>query len=225
MSAFWEDDDLTDDDSGAHGVPDFDPLIEIGPEIEDTIAALGGVAGERIRKSMEVHGMDALGWYSTFHVTGVQWGIYLPISGIAYLMREAFHGLNVSWETKAHLAFHAILNHELFHFATDYAMAQAELALEEPWWAPAKIAFRAGSPNYCAQEEKLANAYMLKAFRTMKPALRVRGKQQALRDFTLLQPAGYCDGIQVAREGWGRTSPDWRSVTPNTQPKGRYTHI
>jgi hypothetical protein len=183
-------------------VPEFDPVFEIGPEVADSFPALNGEAGERIRKSVELHGMDALGWYSSFHVTSAQWGIYIPVSGIVYLTVHALRELTASNETKAHLAFHAILNHELFHFATDYAVAQAELLFEEPWWGPAKTAFSSNIPDYCMQEEKLANAYMLKAFRTMKPALRVRGKQEALKKFTLLQPAGYCDGDEVQREGW-----------------------
>lgn len=183
-------------------IPEFDPVIEIGPEIEEAIQAYGGEAGERIRRSVELHGVEALGWYVSFHYTGVQWGAYISLSGIAYLMCKVFSALPATWETKAHLAFHAILNHELFHFATDYAVAQAELMLEEPWMVPAKRAFRAGHPPYCQQEEKLANGYMLRAFRTMKPALRVRGKQGALREFVRAQPPGYRDGDLVSREGW-----------------------
>src|SRR6478672_738108 len=71
-------------------------------------------------------------------------------------------------------------------------------------WLPAKTAFRAATPNYCLVEEKLANAHMLRAFRTMKPALRHRGKQETLREFTRKQPLGYRDGWQVGRLDWER---------------------
>ena len=141
---------------------------------------------------------------SSFHVTGLQWGVYVPVSGIAYLMKHAFGGLPATDKTKAHLAFHAILNHELFHFATDYAVAQMELVFQEPWWGPAKEAFFEDYPGYCEEEEKLANAYMLKAFRTRKRSLEVRGKQEALKGFVRGQPIGYCDGLDVEKEGWDR---------------------
>jgi hypothetical protein len=190
-------------DGGFGSIPEFDPVFEIGPESEESFPSLGGEEGERIRKSVEIHGIDALGWYSSFHVTGAQWGIYIPISGIATLVKGALWDLPSTVEAKMNLAFHAILNHELFHFATDCVVAQSELLFEEPWWVPAKEAFHAGSPSYCVQEEKLANAYMLRAFRTLKPALRVRGKQEALKQYVLKQPEGYRDGGLVAKEGWG----------------------
>lgn len=183
-------------------IPDFDPVIEIGADVDETFPALNGNEGEQIRRSFELHGMDALGWYSSFHVTGVQWGIYVPITGIVYFIQNVLPGLPASLNTKAHLAFHAILNHELFHFATDVAVAQAELVSQEPWWKPAKHAFKQATPNYCLLEEQLANAYMLKAFRTTKPLLRIRGKQESLRHFTRKQPAGYRDGIRVRPQDW-----------------------
>jgi hypothetical protein len=105
--------------------------------------------------------------------------------------------LSAPLDTKARLAFHAIFNHELFHFATDYAIAQAELMHREPWCVPARKAFRAGTPRYCVVEEKLANAHMLFAFRSAKSALRVKGKQAELRKFVLQQPEGYRDAAGV----------------------------
>ena len=189
-------------DSSDERIPDFDPIFEIGAEIDLVLPALGDERVDAIRQSVVLHGMDALGWYSSFHVTGLQWGAYVSMSGIAYLVREAFWDLPASLETKLHLAFHAILNHELFHFATDYAIAQSELAHLDRWWVPTTLAFAKETPPYFTQEEKLANAYMLKTFRAMKPELRVRGKQAALRNFTLKQPPGYKDGVLVEREGW-----------------------
>jgi hypothetical protein len=191
-----------DDETEAGMLPGFDPVIEIGSAVDETFPSLGGEAGEEIRRSILLHGMDALGWYVSFHVMAVQWGIYIPVTGIAYLVENALSKLTTTPGTRANLAFHAILNHELFHFGTDYTVAQAELIHQEPWWVPAKTAFKRGMPNYCVIEEELANGYMLKAFRTMKPAFRVRGKQRALREFTQVQPEGYRDGWRVRPQDW-----------------------
>jgi hypothetical protein len=180
----------------------FDPVFEIGAEVDERFPGLGGESGRKIQQSVELHGMEALGWYVPFHHPGLQWGIYIPISGMAYLVREAFGWLGVSFETKLHLAFHAILNHELFHFATEYAIAQAELTHVEPWYVPAKRGMHATSPGYCVEEERLANAYMLSAFRSMKPALRVAGKQAALRTFVSKQPEGYREALDVRPSHW-----------------------
>ena len=195
------DDDVLGLDAGNQA---FDPVFEIGAEVDERFPGLGGEEGKRIHQSVQLHGMDALGWYVPFHHPGLQWGIYVPCSGIAYLIANGFGGLCAPPATKVHLAFHAILNHELFHFATNYAIAQAELAHQAPWYVPAKMAFRAGSPNYCVEEEQLANAYMLSAFRSMKPALRLKGKQAALRAFVHRQPAGYRDALSVRPQHWDR---------------------
>ena len=180
----------------------FDPVFEIGAAVDERFPGLGGESGRRIQRSFELHGMEALGWYVSFHHPGLQWGIYIPVSGMGYLIKHAFGGLPSPLATKTHLAFHAILNHELFHFATDYTIAQAELTHEEPWYVPAKHAFRAATPGYCVEEEQLANAYMLSAFRTMKSALRVAGKQAALRTFVEKQPEGYRDALDVRPPQW-----------------------
>jgi hypothetical protein len=196
--------DETDSDndlvSEGDGDDYFDPVFELGADAEECIERLGGAAGVELEQSVLLHGMDALGWYVSFHYTGVQWGIYVPVSGIAYLVSRAFGPLSASLGTKVHLAFHAILNHELFHFAADYAIAQAELTHREPWVLPARRAFRAKSPRYCVLEEKLANAQMLLAFRSTKAALRVKGKQAVLRQFVQTQPEGYCDALGVRPE-------------------------
>lgn len=180
----------------------FDPVFEIGAEIDESFPGLNGAEGKKISESVQLHGIDALAWYVSFHQPGVQWGVYIPISGLAYLMNRVFDKLPAPLETKAHLAFHAVLNHELFHFATDYTIAQAELAHQEAWYIPTKKATSQAHPGYCVWEEQLANAYMLSAFRSMKPALRVKGKQDALKAFVKQQPDGYRDALEVRPPHW-----------------------
>lgn len=174
-----------------------EPVFEIAAEAEQALPQMGGEAGKAIKQSVLAHGMDALGWYLSFHYTRAQWGIYIPASSLLYLANSAFQHLPIPLSAKLGLAYIAIHNHELFHFAVDYAIAQAELVTQEPWYLPAKRVFRGGVPPYCVDEEKLANAYMLTAFRSAKPAFRVKGKQAALKQFVALQPEGYRDALQV----------------------------
>ena len=183
-------------------VDDFEPLFEVGSEVDEGRPLLDGSEGEAIRQSVLQHGIDALGWYVPFHHPGPQWGIYVPISGLAYLAADVFGKLPARLDTRLGLAFHAILNHELFHFATEYTVAQAELVHQEPWYVPAKKDIRTKTPNYFAVEEQLANAYMLKAFRSARPNLRVKGKQAALEAFTREQPVGYREGHLVGLMDW-----------------------
>jgi hypothetical protein len=79
-------------------------------------------------------------------------------------------------------------------------------------------------PKYCVIEEQLANAYMLKAFRTMKPAIRIRGKQRALREFTKVQPAGYCVGWRVRSQDWNGLLPALAEEYGRRSTKGAANH-
>lgn len=200
--------ELTYQESGYHSLewPDFeevdlDPVFEIGPSAEESQPILGKHQLDEIRQSVLVHGTDALGHYLSFHVLGAQWGVYIRLSGIAYLIQDVLAKIPVSHELKAQLAFHAILNHELFHFATDYGIAQMEMLFAEPWWVPTRAHLRNANPGYLLVEEKLANAYMLRAFQAAKAPLRIRGKQEVLREFTMRQPEGYREGVLVRRRG------------------------
>ena len=91
---------ILDDDEAAEGndldnIPDLEPVFEIGAEVDDTFPALGGELGEEIRQSVLHHGTDALGYYLSFHITGMQWGIYIPVTGIVALQHQAFQRLSI----------------------------------------------------------------------------------------------------------------------------------
>jgi hypothetical protein len=183
---------------------DFEPVFELGADAEEKIAALGNAIGDRLRRSLEVRGVDALGYYVPFHARGVQWGAHVRLSGMIELLEGTLKPLQTDTLTKMRLAFHAILQHELFHFATEYAVAQAELTQQQAWWVAANHRLKAGTPPYHEREEKLANAWMLKAFKTQLPAYKVNGKQEVLKRFVRWQPAGYRDALEV------RTADEWQ---------------
>lgn len=183
-------------------IPDFDPVFSIAPQFEGALPVLGETHAHRIRQEILLKGIDALGWYSSFHVRGVQWGAYVSLSGVLYLAQSVFGKLAVSDDIKLRIAFAAILDHELFHFATDYVIGQAELAHHTAWWVWTQEHYRDQTPAYILQEEELANAYMLRRCRSSPAHLRASGKLQSLREFTLAQPEGYKDGSKVKPKDW-----------------------
>jgi hypothetical protein len=169
-------------------------VAEHGAEAEHLINILGDEENQKIKQSVIVKGVEALGYYVSFHAIGQQWGVYINADGVRHLAREVFGKLNTSPEVKILLAFNAIYKHELFHFATDYMVSQFELLSEEAIWSPAKNYVKNKSPYYSLIEEKCANAWMLRSIRYPRKEINVKGKYKALRDYTRIMPAGYNEG-------------------------------
>ena len=183
-------------------VPQPEPVFEFGAEVDDKKPMLKGEEGERIKKSIDLKGMDALAGYLSFHVKGVQWGIYIPTSGIAYMVEKVLGKLSVSFEIKCRLAFHSLLCHELFHFATDYMVAQAEMIWREAIWVSMRERKQKHGLRYWEREEKLANAYMLRRLRGAVRTTRAKGAIETMYRFVASQPPGYRDGRQVRSWQW-----------------------
>lgn len=180
-------------DSGA-GATDALPIFEIPPEIDEArlVAALGGTEGQRISAAIKVRGVDALAWYVPFHATGLQWGIYIPLSSIARLALLDFEPLKCDLNAKMNLAFQLLHQHELFHFATEYATAQAEILIGKPIYRHGKP--KTGNLSYIALEEQLANAW---SYRTLTSRVRriwnVPGKAAIITKIFKAGPKGYRD--------------------------------
>ncbi len=192
---------LEDDQLGSYKIEEFQPHFEIGADIDAVSPLFGGELGHLLKQSVLHKGIDAYGWYTSFHQTGVQWGVYISKTYLGFFIYHTLKNLQVPIFKKAEIAFKCVLNHELFHFATDYAVAQCEMFSDEAWWWPMKLA---KGQNYNIQEEKLANAYMLQSSQRMRYGLKVKGKQEILRDFTKSQPVGYRDAVLVKRHDWPR---------------------
>jgi hypothetical protein len=177
-------------------VRELEEMFEFGPEAANSIPALGGTEGERIRQAVLAKGVDALGWYAPFHLIGVQWGIYIPTSSLAYLAKTAFSSVPVDVTTRVKIAFRAIHQHELFHFATEYAVAQLELLVGEPIHVH-RSELKDPQLGYIVAEERAANAWMLRSLPSTKRTLRSPGRAKALRRFVSRQPAGYRDAGEI----------------------------
>jgi hypothetical protein len=186
-------------------VPDgehFSPVLTLAPEIEGGIPKLGRNGAAKLASETELLGVDALGYYVPFHCTGRQWGIHVKLSGLAYLAGAVFGQLRASDDVKLQMAFQTIVDHELFHFATEYAIGQLDYFFQGPIWRNRVSSVRDGDPPYLEREEELANAYMLLRGRSSANRLRCAGKQEVMRRFTMRQGPGYRDGWKVRQEDW-----------------------
>jgi hypothetical protein len=185
-----------DSDEEEGDVRELEEMFEFGPEVAESVPALGGTEGERIRQAVLRKGVDALGWYVPFHAIGVQWGIYIPTSSLAWVASNVFSSVPADVPTRVKLAFRVIHQHELFHFATEYALAQLELLLTEPLHVH-RPELRDPQLGYIVAEERAANAWMLRSLGSTKRAMRSSGRAKALRRFISRQPGGYCDAPEI----------------------------
>lgn len=206
----WEDgykrfDDSYDEVDGGHdqieGFDEIDPLIEHGADADDKLPLLGDDEAESIRQNVEENGIDALGYYRSFHITGKQWGVFITTNGLLYMAKQ-FASLGLSNKIALKNAFQLILSHELFHFSVDYALSQIEVILGEPIWIPKTQSLLSKNPDYLTSEEKMANAYMQCRARTGRTELDIKGKADLLKEFIKHQPAGYRDALNVNRSNF-----------------------
>jgi hypothetical protein len=173
-------------------------IFEVPPEITDAEVKnkLGDAPGH-LERLQQITGIDALGWYVTFHQRRFQHGVHIPVEGVVVLALGALSGLKVPLERRLELAFRAILRHELYHFSVDCMAAIWELAIgAEVYWR-ARHKHR-NADGYIELEEALANAYMLRGFRHPPRALAGSGASAALKNYCRGQPAGYRDGPYYA---------------------------
>ncbi|MCV7278844.1 hypothetical protein H7J88_04185 [Mycolicibacterium flavescens] len=175
-------------------------ILEIPPEVTD--ADIEHILGQDTLTEMsrlhEIRGIDAYGWYVTFHQRTAQHGVHIPLEGALLMAARAFHHLPIADERKVNLAFHAILRHELFHFAADCMSANWELATDTAMYWKAKEKHR-NAQGYVEHEEAMANAYMLRGFQYPRRLLaNSGGASPALKSFTIQQPAGYKEAYKYA---------------------------
>jgi len=186
---------MPDDDAEGGTVDEPLVIFEVPPTVTDADLrnALGDERIGELQRLHQIRGVDALGWYLTFHQLHSQHGVHLTFEGVAWLAIQFFGSLNMPLARKLELAFHAILRHELFHFEADCMIANWELTNGvELYWSSRRYR---NAKGYIELEEGLANAYMLRGFKHPTRLLaNAPGAYAALRKFSLLQGAGYEDG-------------------------------
>ena len=169
-------------------------IFEVPPALTDADVSevLGRQHGE-LARLQQMHSIDALGWYVTFHQRAYQYGVHLPIKGVAFFAVHTLAELSIPLERKLEVAFHAILRHELFHFAADCMVANWEMAQSRERYWSVREELRNGA-GYIELEEALANAYMLRGLRHPTRSLSKSGASGLVTKYTESQPPGYRDG-------------------------------
>lgn len=143
-------------------------------------------------------GIEALAWYVSFHDDQSSWGIYIPLSSLAFIDEIYFRRLTVDRDHRFRTAWSLLLHHEQMHFAVDQACAWFELMLRAPIRREFMMRFKKSSPlsavttseAYLEVEETAANAHMLRQI----GAAESRQIVAAVEKFVEKQPAGYRDG-------------------------------
>jgi plasmid maintenance system killer protein len=153
------------------------------------------VQGDKSRRPLRI-GADALAWYVSFHHNGPDWGIYIPVSSLAYLECCVLRDLPLEKEGKWDLAFQILLAHERMHFIVDYHCAQWELLLHSPCRAALGERMERDGAIYLANEEQVANAFMLQRLHPRCSS----AARKAIDTFVRRQPPGYRDGPLVTEE-------------------------
>lgn len=64
-------------------------------------------------------GLDALAWYVSFHHADGLWGIFIPVSSLAYLEHRVFAGLPFPRGKLWEFSLKMLCEHERMHFAVD----------------------------------------------------------------------------------------------------------
>jgi hypothetical protein len=177
-------------------------IFEIPPDFDERAVRemLGQVEGSEFERLIEVRGTDALAWYFPFHWRTAQHGIYISSKGAFWLAERYFRGKysenpGENLSKKLRFAAHALLRHELFHFAAECMVANWELTTGAACYVRAKEKLRSPPEyRYIDDEEALANAYMIRGFRWVSSATLGARATPSLQRFCAAQPHGYNRG-------------------------------
>jgi hypothetical protein len=177
-------------------------IFEIPPEFDERslVEMLGQKEGSEFERLIEARGTDALAWYYPFHWKIAQHGIYISSKGALwlaerYLRRKYSENPIENLSKKLRFAAHALLRHELFHFAVECMVANWELATGVACYIKAQKKLRSPPEyRYIDDEEALANAYMIRGFRWVNSATLGAQATPSLKRFCAHQPHGYNRG-------------------------------
>ena len=127
---------------------------------------IGKKEAERTKEAIKEHGIEAIAFYAPFHFHR-EWGIYViedKLYGFAYDVWLA--NTNINFHKILYLCLIAVLEHELFHFCTEFFSLIAEYFANNPVYI--QYTDKSMKP-YFPLEEALANAYICLLYTSPSP--------------------------------------------------------
>jgi hypothetical protein len=160
-------------------LPPLESLSSMPPLDKD----LGRRYEEEVLREVEERGIETVAVYVPYHVSR-NWGIYIfseKLNGLAsYVARIS----NITFEDAFLLCRRAVIEHECFHFHTEYSATIVETVVQRSIYLPY---FQSSRP-YSEEEEAIANAWMLTS-----RAQGLKSIRPALEDICRRSPPGYRD--------------------------------
>ena len=145
--------------------------------------------GERYEKEVlreiEELGIEAIAIYVPYHLTK-SWGIYIFLEKLSGLAFHVSQRLGIAFSDAFHSCGRAVIEHELFHFHTEYSATIIETVVRRRIYLPY---LRASRP-YDKDEEAIANAWMLTS---RSPYIRRKIIRSELKRLCDMSPPGYRD--------------------------------
>lgn len=153
------------------------------------------VGSDNMRSSIEEikeRGIEAIAVYVPYHLSR-RWGIYIfweKLNGLVYYISK--HLLRIPFNEAFISCERAVVEHECFHFQTEYSATIIETITAKPSY----LSYFQSSRPYDVDEEAIANAWMLSS-RSGKIA-KIRHVMQKICD---ISPPGYRDYYKYILRG------------------------
>jgi hypothetical protein len=146
---------------------------------------------EETLHEIEKRGIESVALYVPFHLTK-NWGIYMFIERLNGLASLVSRWSSSSFDDSFRSCNRAVIEHECFHFHTEYSATIVETVMNRPAYLP----YFQNSRPYSKDEEAAANAWMLTS-RSMD-IIRIRPE---LERVCQTSPPGYRDYKDFIRVG------------------------
>lgn len=173
------------------------PLVEAKPSeygiLPEPIVSepLGRDYEEETLRGIRERGIEAIALYIPYHSTR-NWGIYILLENLNGLASIISRRSNIPFSDAFHSCERAVIEHECFHFHTEYSATIVETVLRKPIY----LSYLQTSRPYDMTEEAIANAWMLTS--RSKYITRIMPE---LEKICQMSPPGYRDYKRFIKPG------------------------
>jgi len=170
----------------------LEPLeVDFSSNMPVNAEKIGEEKSEETMEAIRKHGTEAIAFYAPFHFYYPSyWGVYIiedRLYGFAYLVYQKIRTKGILFDDIVELCRKCILEHEYFHFRTEFFSLVWEDFAEKIVYKR----FKRENQPYCEMEEALANAYEVRKSILISRKQHIHGFSHAIRDLCRDAPAGY----------------------------------